>query len=182
MNAHDVEETVVRYANGPIMAIGEHAPDDTFAVALFRSDFARKASSPIGVMKDSAAIIASNPPIQSGRGRVVLLSPHMEDGEPWTKAHFRNLFRWTARQNPGEDHSPKTFRGFRSGEAADHQRLIRGEWWRTLPRQDAQRYPPRMKDHGMPAGLSQLNEEGKHAKNINKNVLEIRVEKLSYVI
>ena len=171
MNAQNVEESVVRYANGPIMAIGEHAPDDTFAVALFRSDFARKASSPIGVMKDSAAIIASNPPLQSGRGRVVLLSPHMEDGEPWTRAHFRNLFRWTARQNPGEDHSPKTFPGFRSCEAADHQRLIRGAWWRTLPRQDAQRYPPRMKDHGVPTGLSQLNEEGKQSKSINKNVV-----------
>ena len=92
MNAQNVEESVVRYANGPIMAIGEHAPDDTFAVALFRSDFARKASSPIGVMKDSAAIIASNPPLQSGRGRVVLLSPHMEDGEPWTGRIFGTSF------------------------------------------------------------------------------------------
>ena len=34
--------------------------------------------------------------------RVVLIPPHPEDGEPWTKGHFRNLFRWAGNRCPGE--------------------------------------------------------------------------------
>ena len=33
---------------------------------------------------------------------MVLISPHPEDGEPWTRAHFRNLFRWACRKAPDE--------------------------------------------------------------------------------
>ena len=54
-----------------------------------------------GVMADSPAIIISDGD-EKRKGRVVLISPHPEDGEPWTKGHFRNLFRWAGNRCPGE--------------------------------------------------------------------------------
>ena len=52
-------------------------------------------------MKGSPAIVVSDG-TEDRKGRVVLISPHPEDGEPWTKAHFRNLFRWAAGHEPAE--------------------------------------------------------------------------------
>eukprot|EP00946_MAST-07B_sp_MAST-7B-sp1_P001248 g1248.t1 len=106
MNVPDqVEDVVVRYANGPLLAIGEGSVNTTSALALFASDFARKKHCPVGVMKDSPAIVAKRED-ESSKGRVLLVSPHPEDGEPWTKIYFRNLFRWAAKVDDGlEKHS-----------------------------------------------------------------------------
>ena len=159
-----VEEVVVRYANGPILALGSQASAHTHALAIFRSDFARKKSSPVGVMRDSPAIVASDPPPGRG-GRVVLISPHPEDGEPWTKAHFRNLFRWACREAPDEpqeedgDGGASKPIGNIDADVLARQKRVRGEWWRTLPRQDAKRYPPLLRDHGVPGALRMLNQE-----------------------
>ena len=145
-NEKDKTNVVVRYANGPILAIGNDASSDVQAAANFISDFARKKSSPIGVMVDSPAIVTSDP--TDGSGRVILISPHVEDGEPCTKGHFRNLFRWASKKKYDR-------------ESTDDDR---GKWWRLLVRQDRKRYPPRMKDYGYPDGLNQLDQLAKEYK------------------
>ena len=145
-NEKEKTNVVVRYANGPILAIGNDASSDVQAAANFISDFARKKSSPIGVMVDSPAIVTSDP--TDGSGRVILISPHVEDGEPCTKGHFRNLFRWASKKKYDR-------------ESTDDDR---GKWWRLLVRQDRKRYPPRMKDYGYPDGLNQLDQLAKEYK------------------
>ena len=60
-------------------------------------------------MKGSPAIVISDG-TEDRKGRVVLISPHPEDGEPWTKAHFRNLFRWAAGHEPAETLDEKNAR------------------------------------------------------------------------
>ena len=116
-NEKEKTNVVVRYANGPILAIGNDASSDVQAAANFISDFARKKSSPIGVMVDSPAIVTSDP--TDGSGRVILISPHVEDGEPCTKGHFRNLFRWASKKKYDR-------------ESTDDDR---GKWWRELVKQ-----------------------------------------------
>ena len=95
----EINEFLVRYANGPLLSIGQDS--NAIALAIFKSDFAKKKSMKRGIMKDSPAILVSDA-TEHRKGRVVLISPHPEDGEPWTKAHFRNLFRWAAGHKPAE--------------------------------------------------------------------------------
>ena len=95
----EVNEYVVRYANGPLLSINQDS--NAIALAIFQSDFAKKKSITRSIMKGSPAIVVSGA-TEDRKGRVVLISPHPEDGEPWTKAHFRNLFRWAAGHEPAE--------------------------------------------------------------------------------
>ena len=73
---------------------GAEANSGPVALAIFKSDFARFKGFPKGVMVSSPAVVADRG--KDGSGRVVLISPHPEDGEPCTKGLFRNVFRWAA--------------------------------------------------------------------------------------
>lgn len=157
----DVDHVVVRYANGPLLSIGQsyRTTQTTSALALFASDFARKKSSPVGVMKDSPAIVAKKEDDKC-KGRVILVSPHPEDGEPWTKAYFRNLFRWAAKVDT---------KCLENNTEGIPQHKIRGEWWRLLKRQDVKRYPPNLRDHGVSDGLRRLNAEARATRPSRPN-------------
>lgn len=161
MGSGDLDEFVVRYANGPLLAIGDKS--DARALALFRSDFAAKRGCPIGVMRESPAVVALDQSA-AGSGRVVLVSPHIEDGEPYTRAHFRNLFRWAARREPAELLDSK------KAAKRTTQQGARGRWWRTLDRLDPKKYRPSLRDHGVTDGLSRLNKESRAtARGVSKS-------------
>jgi gamma-glutamylcyclotransferase (GGCT)/AIG2-like uncharacterized protein YtfP/glutamine amidotransferase-like uncharacterized protein len=149
-----VNSCLVRYANGPLLSINETS--NAIALAIFRSDFAKKKSMKKGIMKDSPAIVVSDS-TKARKGRVVLISPHPEDGEPWTKSHFRNLFRWAAGHDPAEVLPEKDL-------TPENQRKVRGSWWRQLVRLDPRKYKPSLKDYGVMNSLKVLNKEGRDSK------------------
>ena len=175
LGAGAIDEVVVRYANGPLLRINStdvdvsegkepsggssvlrqdsDSPRRPFVVASFMSDFARRKSQPVGVMCGSPAIVAG----WCGRGRVVLVSPHPEDGEPATRPHFRNLFRWAA-SVPAAELLPE------SAAQLEAQAAARGEWWRTLPRLPRLKYPPHLKDHGVKDSVQRLSSAAKLAR------------------
>ena len=92
---------VSRYANGPLL----RATGSARVAATFASDFTRNVRKkrgdaeelPRGVMPRHASIV-----LGENSGRVVLISPHLEDGEPAARRLLRACVRW-ARTSP-----PKT--------------------------------------------------------------------------
>jgi len=75
------------------------------SIATFMSDFTNLAvfgkkilkptgftDLPRGIMNKTSAIVRG----VSGKGRVILISPHLEDGEPLAKALLRSCVRWCA--------------------------------------------------------------------------------------
>ena len=71
-------------------------------------------------MGGSPAIVAG----WCGRGRVVLVSPHPEDGEPATRPHFRNLFRWAA-SVPAAELLPESAAQLEAQAAAPERIIVR---------------------------------------------------------
>lgn len=96
---------VTRYANGPLL----RATGSARVAATFASDFTkavRKKRSdaeelPRGVMPRHAAIVLSE-----NTGRVVLISPHLEDGEPAARRLLRACVRWAAKKSTPKDDLP----------------------------------------------------------------------------
>jgi len=65
----------IRYANGPIIQpLGRAGLEPYQVAAFFRTEIANNGT-PVGVMKDSPAIVYST----FGKGRVMTISPHSED-------------------------------------------------------------------------------------------------------
>ena len=112
-------------------------------------------------MKGSPAIVVSDG-TEDRKGRVVLISPHPEDGEPWTKAHFRNLFRWAAGHEPAETLDEKKC-------TSENQKSVRGSWWRSLERLNPKKYNPLLTDYGVAESLKILNKEGRDTKPNTKH-------------
>ena len=119
-----------------------------------------------GIMKNTPAIIVSDS-TKSRKGRVVLISPHLEDGEPWTKAHFRNLFRWAAGNDAAETLGKEV-------QTVRNQQKVRGSWWRTLQRLDPRKYKPLLKDHGVKDSLKILNMEARDSKKKPASIAKYR--------
>eukprot|EP00949_MAST-11_sp_MAST-11-sp1_P003072 g3072.t1 len=144
-----VDEVVVRYANGPLLKIASGQDESNVHVlARYASDFARKKSCRVGLMEGSPAIVASDNP---GFGRCILISPHLEDGEPVTERHFLNLCRWLARDSP-----------LKNGTVSRNessQSAARGKWWKTLKKLSTKKYPPSLRDYGVPDSLSRLRRD-----------------------
>ena len=155
----EIDNFVVRYANGPLLSINEGS--NAMAIAIFQSDFAKKKAMHPGVMADSPAIIISDGD-EKRKGRVVLISPHPEDGEPWTKGHFRNLFRWAGNRCPGEILPKKEL-------TLEKQKMVRGTWWRRLIRRDTKKYKPNLKDFGVNNSLKLLCEEASVSRKKERN-------------
>ena len=96
---------VARYANGPLL----RATGSARVAATFASDFTRNVRKkrgdaeelPRGVMPRHASIVLG----ESG-GRVVLISPHLEDGEPAARRLLRSCVRWAAKASPPKDDVP----------------------------------------------------------------------------
>jgi phosphoribosylformylglycinamidine (FGAM) synthase-like amidotransferase family enzyme len=97
------DAAVARYANGPVFAL----PDSNLELSLTRSKKRRDETTP-DVQVHTLAVYASScrsaavemegsPAIVAGmhgRGLVILVSPHLEDGaDERTRSPFRNLFR-----------------------------------------------------------------------------------------
>eukprot|EP00466_Bigelowiella_natans_P003396 jgi/Bigna1/73136/fgenesh1_pg.23_\ len=159
MGSGSLDEFVVRYANGPLLdLVGED--HDTTALALFKSDFAQKKGCPIGVMKDSPAILAKDP--KNGKGRVVLISPHPENGG--LTCSIVDLY------------DVKASRGRKlisvissAGLREILKESVRGAWWGALERLDPRKYKPNLKDYGVPNGLIRLNKEARAARLMRKS-------------
>ena len=96
---------VSRYANGPLL----RATGSARVAATFASDFTRNIRKkrgdaeelPRGVMPRHASIV-----LGENGGRVVLISPHLEDGEPAARRLLRACVRWAAKTSPPRDDLP----------------------------------------------------------------------------
>ena len=96
---------VSRYANGPLL----RATGSARVAATFASDFTRNVRKkrgdaeelPRGVMPRHASIV-----LGENGGRVVLISPHLEDGEPAARRLLRACVRWAAKTAPPKDDLP----------------------------------------------------------------------------
>jgi len=96
---------VSRYANGPLL----RATGSARVAATFASDFTRNVRKkrgdaeelPRGVMPRHASIV-----LGEHGGRVVLISPHLEDGEPAARRLLRACVRWAAKTAPPKDDLP----------------------------------------------------------------------------
>jgi hypothetical protein len=96
---------VSRYANGPLL----RATGSARIAATFASDFTRNVRKkrgdaeelPRGVMPRHASIV-----LGENSGRVVLISPHLDDGEPAARRLLRACVRWAAKTSPPKDDLP----------------------------------------------------------------------------
>ena len=96
---------VSRYANGPLL----RATGSARVAATFASDFTRNVRKkrgdaeelPRGVMPRHASIV-----LGENGGRVVLISPHLEDGEPAARRLLRACVRWAAKASMPKDDRP----------------------------------------------------------------------------
>jgi putative intracellular protease/amidase len=96
---------VSRYANGPLL----RATGSARVAATFASDYTRNVRKkrgdaeelPRGVMPRHASIV-----LGENGGRVVLISPHLEDGEPAARKLLRACVRWAAKTAPPKDDLP----------------------------------------------------------------------------
>ena len=96
---------VSRYANGPLL----RATGSARVAATFASDFTRNVRKkrgdaeelPRGVMPRHASIV-----LGENGGRVVLISPHLEDGEPAARRLLRACVRWAAKAPMPKDDRP----------------------------------------------------------------------------
>ena len=100
-------ELIARYCNGPLLGVraggggpggggGSSSGAGSVEVAGFASDFCGKRGRlptlPRGVMPQHSAVVAGT----HGAGRVVLISPHLEDGEPAARAALLGCVLHTA--------------------------------------------------------------------------------------
>jgi hypothetical protein len=60
----------------------------TFGKKILKSSGFREL--PRGIMNKTSALVRG----MCGRGRVILISPHLEDGEPLARSFLRNCVRW----------------------------------------------------------------------------------------
>jgi len=93
-------QCVVRYCNGPLLEVTEEGTGiqgGTRSLATFVTELRGAKNTYPPAMAGSSAIAAG----AYGRGRVVIISPHVEDGElphaPRKHAHkFRCMYRWAS--------------------------------------------------------------------------------------
>eukprot|EP01062_Namystynia_karyoxenos_P052879 TRINITY_DN4257_c1_g1_i1.p1 TRINITY_DN4257_c1_g1~~TRINITY_DN4257_c1_g1_i1.p1 ORF type:complete len:805 (+),score=172.24 TRINITY_DN4257_c1_g1_i1:130-2415(+) len=116
-----------RYANGPIFSVSGPGVE---SFATYHCEFRGPKGDYPCLQFGSPAIVAGH----CGKGRVVLISPHFEDGEPVSRSHFRSLFRWSG-QMAAEQPPP-----WPAGDAQAAQLWTRRAW-RALPA--AERNAPR---------------------------------------